>query len=60
MKECGRQLNRIPIREASDPEPLSISGFVRTDGILTGYVLSNGLKITIDERVHMEKTGELE
>ena len=60
MKEKQGQFGSPPVKRKPQSEPLSISGFIKNDGILTGYVLSNGLTITIDERLRMEKTGALE
>lgn len=62
MKEHDGKFGRIPIGSEAEREqaPVSISGLVKTDGRITGYVLSNGLKITIDERARMEDSGQLE
>lgn len=60
MKEKDGKFGRIPTESATNKTPLSISGMVRTDGQITGYVLSNGLKVTIEQREEMEQAGELE
>jgi hypothetical protein len=59
MKENDGKFGRIPTKSDATVSPLSISGYVRTDGQLTGYVLSNGLKITLAQREEMERSGEL-
>lgn len=59
MNGHGGKGGGIPEKSAADIRTLSISGMIRRDGKITGYVLSNGLKITIEQREAMEQSGEL-
>lgn len=45
--------------ESAVSEGLYIHGFIRTDGKVTGYVLSNGLKVTREKGEEMLKSGEV-